>query len=761
MATITFGRRSDLMETQAVNWGALDALVLDYVDQEQLLEDSGGGRPYDPNLNNPREIISIVRLLIEAGHITESLHLLQQHAQIVLEDPRLLFRLYKQNFIELLRAGGPNAHMKAIECSRTHLGPCALDAYPEAYDEFKRVLLALMYDKDDESSPIAEEWSEVRRTELAATVSSTLTAQLQAYDPLLSSIVRYLISIHDNFCQRQALASPILHICSNLLSKDRDPPATPQERLLEAPKFSESDVQDLAQAVEISRQGAVDSLRFTGGDLSAAFKNELSRFRVNVAAMDELVREYCMYRGLVKGCAKGGPSSAVAMQLSDVLAADVGNGFKAIGARGSISQPTPTDTWQNGEQVPAGVGDNAASNHQPDTALEDLSVLTALRENMDYSSPEGLEDLPNDVNMEEPAMSVTEVAAESFSQGSCSMTAPEEIRDSGICSTSGSTHLGVNGCRSAYLLSEGSKVDCRRRRWQGRKQFMAVREYAEGLWNSSSDLNNLKNGLEASDTSRCAFLTDTKMEHVDAFEMYARALEIRQLASEGKTNRVILETCKLNPNFFEHNPQILFQLKQVEFLKLIEGGDLFGALSVARADLGPLAARFPDLLKPLKETLLALARPSSEPPLKPTPPSVLAAALQVALGASLGIAEPQLMKVMRASLYTHTQWCKLQMCPDRFADFLNLNTLKEPEAAAETLECTTKDLKTVGESGSCMSTSEMSGSQLSDALRDRPLFDDASVLTLMEFLALSRGDAIRLLMQYDGSVENVIQHIVS
>lgn len=27
----------------------------------------------------------------------------------------------------------------------------------EAYDEFKRVLLALMYDKDDESSPIAEE----------------------------------------------------------------------------------------------------------------------------------------------------------------------------------------------------------------------------------------------------------------------------------------------------------------------------------------------------------------------------------------------------------------------------------------------------------------------------------------------------------------------------------------------------------------------------------------------------------------------------
>jgi hypothetical protein len=45
--------------------------------------------------------------------------------------------------------------------------------------------------------------------------------------------------------------------------------------------------------------------------------------------------------------------------------------------------------------------------------------------------------------------------------------------------------------------------------------------------------------------------------------MYGRALEIRQLASEGKTEEVILEVVKLNPDFFEQNPQLLFQLKQV------------------------------------------------------------------------------------------------------------------------------------------------------------------------------------------------------
>ena len=65
----------------------------------------------------------------------------------------------------------------------------------------------------------------------------------------------------------------------------------------------------------------------------------------------------------------------------------------------------------------------------------------------------------------------------------------------------------------------------------------------------------------------------------------------------------------------------------MKFLKLVEGGDYFGAVGVAQADLGPLAARFLDLLRPLKETLLALARLRGEPVLKPTPPYVLAVVL--------------------------------------------------------------------------------------------------------------------------------------
>jgi len=91
-----------------------------------------------------------------------------------------------QKFIELLRKGTAEDRDSAIECLRTALAPCALDAYPvsefvnsnwllfvvfsfpvltvgfvfkEAYEEFKHVLLAFIYDKDDKTSPVANEVS--------------------------------------------------------------------------------------------------------------------------------------------------------------------------------------------------------------------------------------------------------------------------------------------------------------------------------------------------------------------------------------------------------------------------------------------------------------------------------------------------------------------------------------------------------------------------------------------------------------------------
>ncbi|KAI4351053.1 hypothetical protein L6164_005441 [Bauhinia variegata] len=59
------------------------------------------------------------------------------------------------------------------------------------------------------------------------------------------------------------------------------------------------------------------------------------------------------------------------------------------------------------------------------------------------------------------------------------------------------------------------------------------------------------------------------------------------------------------------------------------------------------------------------------------PLRALPAFLQVAVGRKLGVEEPQLMKIMRATLYTHNERFKLQMSKDRFEGLLRIDSLKE------------------------------------------------------------------------------------
>lgn len=51
--------------------------------------------------------------------------------------------------------------------------------------------------------------------------------------------------------------------------------------------------------------------------------------------------------------------------------------------------------------------------------------------------------------------------------------------------------------------------------------------------------------------------------------------------------------------------------------------------------------------------------------------------VKVSVGNRLGIEEPQLMKIIRATLHSHTEWFKLQMCKDRFSNLLKIDSLKE------------------------------------------------------------------------------------
>ncbi|KAK4260072.1 hypothetical protein QN277_003240 [Acacia crassicarpa] len=703
------------MESMSVNWETLDNLVIDFAKSENLIEDSpsstaftSSSSPSSSSSYHSRLIIRQFRRSLESGDIDAAMDLLQIHAPSILLDHKILFRLQKQKFIELLRKGKTEDRDSAIDCLRTSLAPCALDAYPEAYEEFKHVLLAFIYDKDDQSSPVANEWSEMRRIDLVGLMSSVLRAHLHAYDPIFSMALRYLISIHRAYCLRQGVTSPISDLTERLLLEERDPPATPQDTLYELPPFDEVDIQALAHAVELTRQGAIDSLRFAKGDLLQAFQNELCRIRLDVPLLDKLVREYCVYRGIV--------DSVIPKQ--------------SIPAPVKFSPQDPG--YCSSRDCSLELDCNAGKHSDGETSVTNAHLDGSPENNADVTSVQQV---------------VVEVRC-----------ASEPTSNHEDCSTSGSQQLeNLRVLQQSRLHGNGERN--KRKRWRGRyddKSYLPDASFEEhSISTIISTTSKEKQGSE-----KLSAFEINNME--DKFEIM---LAMKELASKGMAAKVVDEVNAIDPNFFVQNSVLLFQLKQVEFLKLVCSGDYNAALRVACSHLGPLAANDPSLLKPLKETLLALLRPKEDALGNALPLDALAASLQVAVGRRLGVEEPQLMKIMRATLYTHSEWFKLQMCKDRFEGLLRIDSLKEvnpPFLAAVSMaksyadSCTQGSSQVTVSSGTRMSEDGSSPTQVSSG---DVICDENAILKVMEFLALPRADAIHLLAQYNGNAETVIQQI--
>ncbi|XP_021897473.1 uncharacterized protein LOC110814356 [Carica papaya] len=540
-------------------------------------------------------------------------------------------------------------------------------------------------------------------------MSSILRAHLHAYDPLFSMTLRYLISIHKGFCLRQGISSPISDLTERLLLEERDPPATPQESLYEAPPFDEVDIQALAHAVELTRQGAIDGLRFAKGDLLRAFQNELCRMRLDVSMLDELVQEYCVYRGIVESGIE---------TLSEPL--KVNQSESGCFSSGNCSLEVDCGTSK-----PA--GESSINNAEMDGSPEN---------NIDVTNMQG-----SDVELRytsEPASNCED------------------------CSTSGS-HQHEHSRALLKNRARGTGERGKRKRWRGRQDevgcvpdvsFSGCTEQESATPFTCTNISKEQQGLEKD------FIFDFRNRE-DKHEI---VLRMKELASRGMAAEVVEEINAMDPNFFVQNPVLLFKLKQVEFLKLVSSGDQSGALKVACSYLGPLAASDTSLLKPLKETLLALLRPNEDAIASGLPLNALATSLQVAFGGRLSIEEPQLMRIIRATLYTHTEWFKLQMCKDRFENLLGIDSLKETNThllSAGAISKLNVDSCTRGSSQVTISSgTRMSDDGSSPQISSSDIIcDENAILKVMEFLALPRADAIQLLAQYNGNAETVIQQI--
>ncbi|KAL8124871.1 hypothetical protein AgCh_012508 [Apium graveolens] len=682
-----------------VNWETLDALVIEFAKSENLIEDSSpvsspsssstsssSLSSFSSSSYQSRLLIRQIRRLIVLGDIDSAIDLLRLHAPFILDDHRLLFLLHKQKFIELLRKGTSEDQASAMACLRTGLAPCALDAYP---------------------------WSEKKRIDIAGLMSSVLRAQLHAYDPVLSMAVRYLISIHKGFCLRQGISSPISDLTERLLLEERDLAAKPQESLYVAPPFDEVDVQALAHAVELTRQGAVDSLRFAKGNLPQAFQNELCRMKLDISILDDLVHEYCVYRGIVD-------SGSASAQEVHVMSGKLKSALPEPGCLSGISSDHECGTNKHGSEISA-----------------DISQLAS--------------------SIEADADMISSQTIDTEERYPCETTSNHED-----CSTSGTNQTGMSKVLQRDR-GQGIAKRNKRKRWRGRQEdFETTSEVING--SSKHDDSTIiapSNPYMINLQQEKLFTLDTASNMENRYEI---VLRLKELASRGMAAEVVEEINVIDPNFFTQNSHLLFQLKQIEFLKLVRMGDHSSALKIASATLGPLGARNPTLLKPLKETLMTLLRPSEVISTDDSALYAIATSLQVAIGRRLGIEEPRLMKIIRTTLHTHNEWFKLQMCKDGFEGLLKIDSLKDistsllaDSTCKAIADICARDSSQVTVSSSMTKEDSNSPAQVSS----KDACEESAIIKVMEFLALPRADAIHLLVEYNGNAETVIQQIFS
>ena len=109
---------------------------------------------------------------------------------------------------------------------------------------------------------------------------------------------------------------------------------------------------------------------------------------------------------------------------------------------------------------------------------------------------------------------------------------------------------------------------------------------------------------------------------------------------------------------------------------------------------------------------------------------------QVAIGRRLGIEEPQIMKIMRATLYTHNEWFKLQMCKDPFEGLLRIGSLKDVSSPLLTDAATKSNADTCTHGSSQVTISSSSrmqedGSSPTQVSSTEVICDENAILKVM------------------------------
>jgi hypothetical protein len=86
----------------------------------------------------------------------------------------------------------------------------------------------------------------------------------------------------------------------------------------------------------------------------------------------------------------------------------------------------------------------------------------------------------------------------------------------------------------------------------------------------------------------------------------ATAARLRNLAKRRQWQGLLAAALELAPQLEQQRPALLFDLHRLQYMQIVESGDVAAALLLARQQLTPLADKHPELLPALKGTMAAL-----------------------------------------------------------------------------------------------------------------------------------------------------------
>jgi len=146
-----------------------------------------------------------------------------------------------------------------------------------------------------------------------------------------------------------------------------------------------------------------------------------------------------------------------------------------------------------------------------------------------------------------------------------------------------------------------------------------------------------------------------------------------------------------------------------------------------------MSIKYPELSPKVRESAILLAFNGDPPPLPilQLNPSHLAGPLYTVLGHKTGLADPEMISILKYLLHVHTLWFAMVGSNDGFENMFKLQELKTPDLP--------KDINVNN----------------TEENNKKEVVTEDSITMLMEIMAVGREEAISLLTAYDGNIDNI------